>query len=111
MALFFDTGWFDARLAGRGLSRDVLAAASGMSPADLALVFKDQRELSAVEVSRFAELLGVTAAEVARHAGVSTPNPDAPGVEARIAELEARVARLETLLNPALANSPSSSRP
>ncbi len=95
MALFFDSGWFDARLTDRGLTRDVLAAASGMSAADLALVFKDQRELSAVEVSRFAELLGISAAEVAKRAGVSTPNPEAPGVEARIAALEARVAKLE----------------
>jgi transcriptional regulator with XRE-family HTH domain len=101
VALFFDADWFDARLADRGLTRDVLAAACGMSPADLALVFKDQRELSAAEVAGFAELLGVPAAEVARHAGVSTPNPDAPGVEDRVAQLEARVARLEALLDPA----------
>ena len=110
MALFFDAGWFDARLADRGLTRDVLAAVSGMSPADLALVFKDQRELSATEVSRFAELLGVTAAEVARRAGVSTPNPDAPGMEDRLAQLEARMTRLEALVNARLSNSPSSSR-
>ncbi len=97
MALFFDAEWFDARLADRGLSRDVLAAVSGMSPADLALAFKDQRELSAVEVTRFAELLGVPAAEVANHAGVSTPNPEAGGLEARVEALEARVARLEAL--------------
>ena len=101
MALFFDAGWFDARLADRGLTRDVLAAVSGMSPADLALVFKDQRELSAVEVSRFAELLGVPAAEVAKRAGVSTPNPEAPSIDDRIAQLEARVARLEVLVDPA----------
>jgi len=98
MALFFDAEWFNARLDERLLSREALAAASGMSPADLALVFKDQRELSAAEVAVFAEMLGVSAADVAKHAGVSTPNPDAPGLEDRIARLEARVASLEAHL-------------
>ena len=58
MALFFDAVWFDERLAERGLSREVLSAAAGLSAADLGLVFKDQREISAWEVAVFAELLG-----------------------------------------------------
>lgn len=97
MALFFDSGWFDARLAERGLSREVLAAAAGMSVAELALAFKDQRELSATEVAAFAELLGETPAEVADRAGVATPVPreDPAG---RIAALERRVAALEAEL-------------
>ncbi|HEX5379900.1 MAG TPA: DNA-binding protein [Phenylobacterium sp.] len=94
MALFFDAAWFDGKLAERGLSRRVLAAAAGMSEADLVLVFKDQRELSAEEVAVFAELLGETPHEVARQAGVSTPVPG-QGAEARIAALERRVAVLE----------------
>jgi len=97
MALFFDAHWFNARLDERLLSREALAGASGMSPGDLALVFKDQRELSAAEVAVFAEMLGATPAEIALHAGVSTPVPDDGGLEARVAELEARVARLEAL--------------
>ena len=97
MALFFDHAWFDAQLAERGLSRTVMAAAAGMSEADLTLVFKDQRELSAREVGVFAELLGVAPAEIARHAGVSTPVPGGGG-EARIAALERRVAALEAEL-------------
>lgn len=97
MALFFDAAWFDAKLAERGLSRRVLAAAAGMSEADLALAFKDQRELSAEEVGVFAELLGVPAAEIAKQAGVSTPVPG-QGAEARIAALERRVAALEAEL-------------
>jgi transcriptional regulator with XRE-family HTH domain len=94
MALFFDADWFDARLGDRGLSREVMAAAAGLSAADLALIFKDQRELSAAEVAVFAELLGVEAAELAARAGISTP---APGMDAdnRIAALERRVAGLE----------------
>ena len=95
MALFFDAAWFDARLGERGLSRDVMAAAAGLSADELALAFKDQREISAREVAVFAELLGVTAAEVARHAGVSTPAPVAVDADARIAALERRVAALE----------------
>lgn len=97
MALFFDAPWFDGKLAERGLSRRVMAAAAGMSEADLALVFKDQRELSAEEVAIFAELLGEPAAEIARQAGVSTPVPG-QGAEARIAALERRVASLEAEL-------------
>ena len=96
MALFFDAEWFDARLGERGFSREVMAAAAGLGAADLALVFKDQREISAREVAVFAELLGVEPAEVARHAGVSTPTPGQAGdPAARIAALERRVAALE----------------
>ncbi len=94
MALFFDAGWFDAKLAERGLSRAVMAAVSGMGEADLALVYKDQREVSAAEVAAFAELLGVTPAEVALRAGISTPTPQADPL-ARIAALEEKVAALE----------------
>ena len=98
MALFFDVDWFDARLSDRGLSRAVLAAVSGMNEAELGLVYKDQRELSADEVAAFAELLGVTPAEVANRAGVSTPAPQTESLEDRVAALETRVAALETRL-------------
>ena len=97
MALFFDAAWFDARLGERGLSRAVMAAAAGLSEADLALAFKDQREVSAREVAAFAELLGVPAPEIARRAGVSTPIPGDDPL-ARIAALERRVAALEAEL-------------
>jgi uncharacterized protein YceH (UPF0502 family) len=96
MALFFDAGWFDARLGERGLSRDVMASAAGLSAADLALIFKDQREISAWEVAVFAELLGVEAGEIASRAGISTPVPgEAGAADARTASLERRVAALE----------------
>lgn len=97
MALFFDQSWFDERLAERSLSRGVLAAVAGISEADLALVWKDQRELSAREVAAFAELLGVSPAEIAHRAGISTPVPGADPL-ARIAALERRVAALEAEL-------------
>jgi len=96
MALFFDADWFDARLGERGLSRAVLAAAAGLGEAEMALVFKDQRELSAGQVAVFAELLGVTVEEVASRAGVSTPLPGrTDAADPRIAALERRVAALE----------------
>lgn len=101
MALFFDQDWFTAQLAERGLSRTVLAAVAGMTEAELALVWKDQRELSVKEVAAFAELLGVSGAEVANRAGVSTPTPGGdPGariaaLEREVADLKARLERLE----------------
>jgi hypothetical protein len=95
MALFFDAAWYDERLAERGLPRGILAAAAGMSEAELDLAFKDQRELSVREVSVFAELLGVTPAQAASRAGVRPP-PMSDGQ--RIAALEARVAALEAEL-------------
>lgn len=95
MALFFDAAWYDARLAERGLSRIVLAASAGLTEAELALAFKDQRELSMREVAAFAELLGVSPAEAASRAGV---RPPLPSDRERIAALEARVAVLEAAL-------------
>lgn len=97
MALFFDAEWFDARLAERGLGRAVLAAVAGISEAELALVYKDQREVSATEIAAFAEILGVTAAEAALRAGISTRAPGSDPLS-RIAALEARVAELEATL-------------
>jgi hypothetical protein len=97
VALFFDQDWFDGKLAERGLSRGVLAAVSGMTEADLALAFKDQRELSAAEVAAFAELLGTSPAEIAERAGVSTPVP-VEDPSARLTALERRVAALEAEL-------------
>lgn len=98
MALFFDVDWFEARLAERGLSRAVLAAVAGLSGEAVELIFKDQRELSAAEVAVFAELLGASPAEIAEHAGVSTPVPAASGGDDRLARIEARLERIETLL-------------
>ena len=95
MALFFDAQWFDERLAERGLTRDALAAAAGLGAGEVALAFKDQREITAAEVAVFAELLGVSAPELANRAGVSTPVPGQGGAEARIAALERRIVALE----------------
>jgi hypothetical protein len=73
-----------------------MAVVAGLSDDELALAFKDQRELSAGQVAAFAELLGVTPAEIAHRAGVATPAPaPAHSAEFRISELERRVAALE----------------
>jgi len=102
MALFFDHDWYDARLAERGLSRPVLAAVAGMTSDELALAFKDQRELTAAQVAAFAELLGVPLAEAARRAGVGAhaagPPESGVSLEQRVAALEGRVAALEAEL-------------
>jgi len=98
MALFFDRQWFEEKLAERGLNQRIMAAAAGMSEADLDLVFKDQREVSAEEVGIFADLLGVSAAEVADRAGVSTPVPGQSDLAGRVLSLEKKVAALEAEL-------------
>lgn len=98
MALFFDRGWYEARLAQRGLSRAVMAAVAQMDEAALELAFKDQRELSWSELKAFAELLGVTTAEAALRAGVRPPLDPLEARDKRIAMLEARVAALEARL-------------
>ena len=67
MALFFDRQWFEEKLAERGLNPRIMAAAAGMSEAELALAFKDQRELSAEEVGIFADLLGVPTGQALLH--------------------------------------------
>jgi len=97
MALFFDSQWFDARLAGAALKRADVATALGLSAEQIAEVWKDQRELSANDVRLLAALLSVPAAEIASRAVVSTPVPkDAPSHE--LAEIGERLARVERAL-------------
>jgi len=93
MALFFDGGWFDARLAAVHLTRADLARALGLDESEIAEVWKDQRELSARDVALMAALLNVSPEDVAKHAGVSTPVPRDDGFSGIAARLE-RVERL-----------------
>lgn len=97
MALFFDSEWFDQRLAALGLTRDAIAAALGFSADQLAEVWKDQRELRADHVRMLAGLLGVPAEEIASRAGVSTPVPRSD-VETRLARVEAELVAIKALL-------------
>jgi plasmid maintenance system antidote protein VapI len=99
MALFFDTAWFDARLAATGLTRGHLAATLGLSDEQVAEIWKDQREISANEVAVLAALFGVTAQDIAQHAGISTPVPKAAAdIEARLAKVERELAELKAQL-------------
>lgn len=102
MALFFDAEWFDARLASAGLSRAVLAQALGIDEAQLAEIWKDQRELSARDVTVMAALLGASPEDVAKHAGISTPVPKHGGelddIRARLDRIEKTLAELKALM-------------
>ncbi len=97
MALFFDAVWFEARLAAMGLDKGALAQGLGLSEAELAAVWKDQRMLSDREFAVLALLLGEPEAQVRVRAGVQgAPHP--MDLSDRVAALEARVARLEAAL-------------
>jgi transcriptional regulator with XRE-family HTH domain len=101
MALFFDSAWFDGRLAAVHLSRMDLARALGVTEAGIAEIWKDQRELSARDVAIIAALLGAPAEDVATHAGISTPVPqpaDANSAGQSLAALSERLDRVERLL-------------
>lgn len=103
MALFFDTDWFDAALACAKLTRGDLARALGLDEAQIAEIWKDQRELSARDVAAIATLLGAPPEEIANRAGVSTPVPktapsDPAATAKAIAELGERLARIERTL-------------
>jgi transcriptional regulator with XRE-family HTH domain len=98
MALFFDAGWFDQRLASLGLVRATVAMALGLSDQEVGEIWKDQRELSARDVAILANLLDTTPAEVAERAGISTPVPKAPSSDPSLKEISERLARIEAAL-------------
>jgi transcriptional regulator with XRE-family HTH domain len=97
MALFFDSTWFDARLAAAGLQRSHVAAALGLSVEQVGELWKDQRELSAADVRMLAALLRAPASEIAARAGVSTPVPSDQPADA-LARVHERLDRLERAL-------------
>jgi hypothetical protein len=99
MSLFFDTEWFDAKLAERGLDRAALAAAAGLERSDLHLVFTNERPASAGELTVFAGVLKADIVEVTLRAGVATraaPPSDDP--TARIDSIEARLDAIDSWL-------------
>jgi len=99
MALFFDSVWFDARLASAGLTRATIAAALGLTEQQVGELWKDQRELSADNVRVLSALLGAPAAEIADRAGISTPVPkEAPPDAAALRDLAERLTRVERAL-------------
>jgi len=100
MALFFDSTWFDARLAAAGIARADVARALGLSDAQVAELWKDQRELSARDVAALANLLSVSPEDIAKHAGVSTPVPKPPAADqsGALEDISQRLARVERML-------------
>jgi transcriptional regulator with XRE-family HTH domain len=96
MSLFFDAQWFDAHLRAAGLSRSDVATALGLSASQIEDLWKDQRELGAQDVRILAALIGAPPAEVAAHAGISTPVPREQRSDA--AFLAERMERMEKLL-------------
>ncbi len=101
MALFFDQAWFDAELTQRHLRREDVGAMLGLGPAEIAEVWKDQRELKAADVAILAALFSLPPETIANRAGISTPVPRvAPAAEAGLdARLEARLASIEAKLD------------
>ena len=97
MALFFDSAWFDARLAAAGLRRADAAAALGLDAEQISELWKDQRELSANDVRILSALLAAPPAEIASRAGVSTPVPK-EAVPNALAAFDERLARVERTL-------------
>jgi hypothetical protein len=95
MALFFDGEWFDARLASAHLSHGDAARALGVSDEAFGEIWKDQRELSAKDVTILAAILAATPQEVATHAGISTPMPKS---EPTLSELAVRLEKVEAEL-------------
>ena len=101
MALFFDQSWFDQRLADVGCSQADVASLLRLSHEQVHEIWKDQRELLPHEVGALSKLLQKPAAEVAEHAGVSTPFPaeaddwQERSVADRLDEMNGRLARIE----------------
>lgn len=96
MALFFDSGWFDARLARAGLTRRDLAAALGLTEIEIGELWKDQREVTPDNVRVIAALLGVSREDVAKHAGVSTRVPQ--DTADRLTRIETELKEIKALL-------------
>ncbi len=104
MALFFDQDWFDQQLKSIARTHEDVAALLHLSFMQVAEIWKDQRELLPHEVGALAKFLNATPAEVADHAGVSTPVPveldgaDLAAVVTRLDEMNVRLDRIERTL-------------
>ncbi len=104
MTLFFDAAWFDARLAEKGLDRGAMAACAGLERSELHRLFIHERAPTAPELNAFAALLHADLIEVSLRCGVANPNTppvEDPGqriesMEARLDEIDAWLATLET---------------
>ena len=82
-------------MAAHGLTRDQLAAACDISRGDLELMVKDQMEVSAALVQKWAAIFDVSQCDIAQRCGVSTPVAVVQSDQERLRQLEARVLILE----------------
>jgi len=104
MALFFDQDWFDQQLQSIARTHEDVAALLHLSSMQVEEIWKDQRELLPHEVGALAKILNATPAQVADHAGVSTPVPvelddaDLSSVVKRLDEMNGRLDRIERAL-------------
>jgi len=104
MALFFDQAWFDQHLYDTQHSLDDVAGLLDLTLEQVREIWKDQRELLPHEVAGLAKMFNVTSAEIADHAGVSTPVPvemgarDLEAVLAQLHEMNGRLVRMERVI-------------
>ena len=106
MSLLFDVEWFDSRLGERGLERDDLAAAAGLSPADLQALLDNERDPTGDELRAFAQLLEADLVEVSLKAGVSVRSGESNDSAARLDALDARLDRIDRWLDELAARTP-----
>lgn len=99
MALFFDAGWFDQRLAVRGIDRIGLAVAAGIDRAELHRIFTNERSPTPAEMAEFARVLEADLLEITIRCGVAV-RESAPGADTgdRIESIEARLDAIDTWL-------------
>ncbi|MEZ5994972.1 MAG: helix-turn-helix transcriptional regulator [Hyphomonadaceae bacterium] len=99
MALFFDAGWFDARLGARSLDRAALATALGIERSELHRIFTNERTPSADELAAMARVLEADVLEVTLRSGAAARRSD-PGADhgERIESIEARLDAIDNWL-------------
>jgi len=101
MALFFDQAWFDQQLYDTQQTLDDVAGLLELTLEQVKEIWKDQRELLPHEVTALSNMFKVTPAEIADHAGVSTPVPvetearDPDAVLTQLQEMNGRLVRME----------------
>lgn len=99
MSLFFDAGWFDAKLAERGLDRAAFADAAMIERGELHRLFTNARAATAAELDAFARVLNADIVEVTLRSGVATRSaPGAEDTSARIESIEARLDAIDSWL-------------
>jgi hypothetical protein len=99
MSLFFDAGWFDAKLAECGLDRAALADAALIERGELHRVFTNERAATAAELDAFARVLNADIVEVTLRSGVATRGAQSDeDTSARIESIEARLDAIDSWL-------------